>query len=312
MVCCTCPRRPVRTFSRGVAPAVRGGGASNSPVARLLEEGHIVGRIRTIKPEFPQSESMGRVSREARLCFILLWTIVDDAGRTRASSRMLASLLYPYDDDAPSLIEGWLVELESERCLYRYEVDGNSYLQICKWLSHQKIDRPSQSKIPPFDEHSRGLDEPSVKNTVVSVPVPVSSTYTEEGISPEMVAQGVLQELSLSGRDLSVVLEEVCRARIKAGDDPTELRDRIMNSYREFMAAAEAGKFAYRWGLKVFFGEGNWMDSKRWPWRENGANHGTGFKNKYDLAREQIDREALDQEENPHDGGATRGATPLF
>jgi hypothetical protein len=227
---------------------------------------------------------------------------------------MLASLLYPYDDDAPSLIEGWLVELESERCLYRYEVDGNSYLQICKWLSHQKIDRPSQSKIPPFDEHSRGLDEPSVKNTVVSVPVPVpvSSTCTEEGISPEMVAQGVLQELSLSGRDLSVVLEEVCRARIKAGDDPTELRDRLMDSYREFMAAAEAGKFAYRWGLKVFFGEGNWMDSKRWPWRENGANHGTGFKNKYDIAREQIDREALDQEENPHDGGASRGATPLF
>ena len=270
MVYCICPRRPVRTFSRGVAPAVRAGGASNSPVARLLEEGHIVGRIRTIKPEFPQSESMGRVSREARLCFILLWTIVDDAGRTRASSRMLASLLYPYDDDAPSLIEGWLVELESERCLYRYEVDGNSYLQICKWLSHQKIDRPSQSKIPPFDEHSRGLAEPSVKNTVVSVPVPVpvSSTCTEEGISPEMVAQGVLQELSLSGRDLSVVLEEVCRARIKAGDDPSELRDRLMNSYREFMAAAEAGKFAYRWGLKVFFGEGNWMDSRRWPWKE--------------------------------------------
>jgi hypothetical protein len=44
----------------------------------------------------------------------------------------------------------------------------------------------------------------------------------------------------------------------------------------------------------------------------NGTNHGAGFKNKFDLAREQIDREALDQEENPHDGGATRGATPLF
>ena len=54
-------------------------------------------RIRTIKPEFPQSESVGRLSREARLLFLLLFTLVDDAGRSRAASRMLASVLYPYD-----------------------------------------------------------------------------------------------------------------------------------------------------------------------------------------------------------------------
>ena len=45
-----------------------------------------MGRIRTIKPEFPQSESMGRVSRDARLTFILLWTMADDAGRLRSCS----------------------------------------------------------------------------------------------------------------------------------------------------------------------------------------------------------------------------------
>jgi hypothetical protein len=74
-----------------------------------------VARIRTIKPEFPQSESMGNVSRDARLLFVLLWTLCDDSGRTRAASRMLASLLYPYDDDAPGLIDGWLGELEREK-----------------------------------------------------------------------------------------------------------------------------------------------------------------------------------------------------
>jgi hypothetical protein len=49
-----------------------------------------VGRIRTIKPEFPQSESMDRVSREARLLFVLLWTVADDAGRLRTAPRLLA------------------------------------------------------------------------------------------------------------------------------------------------------------------------------------------------------------------------------
>ncbi|MCL2310791.1 MAG: hypothetical protein FWC42_11110 [Proteobacteria bacterium] len=112
-------------------------------------------RIRTIKPEFPQSESMGRVSREARLCFILLWTVADDAGRLRGNSRMLAGVLYPYDDDAKKHIDGWLTELSSEGCIARYEVDGTSYIEVTNWSEHQKIDKPSASKLPAFIEPSR-------------------------------------------------------------------------------------------------------------------------------------------------------------
>ncbi len=105
-------------------------------------------RIRTIKPEFPQSESMGRVSRDARLLFIMLWTIADDTGRARAASRMLASLLFPYDEDAVLRIPEWLMELERQKCIKVYAVDGNTYLQIEKWSDHQKIDKPSKSKFP--------------------------------------------------------------------------------------------------------------------------------------------------------------------
>lgn len=111
-------------------------------------------RIRTIKPEFPQSESIGNLSRDGRLLFILLWTIADDAGRTRAASRMLASLLYPYDADAPTFIDGWLQELEDGGHIRRYEIDGAHYLDIPNWLKHQKIDKPSKSKIPEYRESS--------------------------------------------------------------------------------------------------------------------------------------------------------------
>ena len=117
-------------------------------------------RIRSIKPEFPQSESIGRLSRDARLLFVELWTIADDSGRARAASRMLASLLFPYDDDAPGLIDGWLHELEAEGCIIRYEVDGSTYLQVANWLKHQKIDKPSPSRLPQFDEPSRTLANP--------------------------------------------------------------------------------------------------------------------------------------------------------
>lgn len=117
-------------------------------------------RIRTIKPEFPQSESMGRISRDARLLFVQLWCICDDHGRTRAASRMLASLLFPYDDDAPSLIEGWLSELQREGCVRLYEHEGSRFLEIPNWLKHQKIDKPSKPQFPAFGESSRILANP--------------------------------------------------------------------------------------------------------------------------------------------------------
>lgn len=105
-------------------------------------------RIRSIKPEFPQSESIGRLSRDARLLFIMLWTVADDAGRLRGAPRLLAGQLFPFDVDAADKMEIWLSELVGERLIERYEVDGNSYIQIGKWDKHQKIDRPGESKLP--------------------------------------------------------------------------------------------------------------------------------------------------------------------
>ncbi|MDE2020831.1 MAG: hypothetical protein KGJ13_10890 [Patescibacteria group bacterium] len=132
-------------------------------------------RIRTIKPEFQQSEQIGRLSREARLTFILLWPFVDDEGRSRAASRMLASVLYPFDDDASTKIDGWLAELEREGLIILYEHEGSSYLQVINWLKHQKIDHPGKSRIPPHSpilanarECSRMLAPDLVPSTVVS------------------------------------------------------------------------------------------------------------------------------------------------
>jgi hypothetical protein len=88
------------------------------------------------------------VSRDARLTFIELWPQCDDAGRIRANSRMLASILFPYDEDAPKLIDGWLSELEKEDCIVRYQHEKDEYIAICHW-DHQKIDHPQPSKLPP-------------------------------------------------------------------------------------------------------------------------------------------------------------------
>lgn len=116
-------------------------------------------RIRTIKPEFCESESMGRVSHGARLLFLQLFTLVDDEGRARGNPKFLSGALYPYDGDVSGDVEKWLDELAAEGCIVRYEYERALYLAIRQWTKHQKINRPSASQLPPPPESSGVLAE---------------------------------------------------------------------------------------------------------------------------------------------------------
>jgi hypothetical protein len=91
---------------------------------------------------------MGNIPRDARLLFILLWTIADDHGRLRGHPRFLAHRLFPYDIDAEPKIIGWLQSLEAEGCISLYSHGRAQYIAITNWKLHQKIDHPGASKIP--------------------------------------------------------------------------------------------------------------------------------------------------------------------
>ena len=111
-------------------------------------------RIRTVKPEFCEVVNPSAyASLGARLLFIQLFTIVDDAGRCRAAPQFLVSRLCPYDDpvEIKAQIDGWLGELDTEQCVRGYEVNGSHYLEIVNWLKHQKIDHKTPSKLPAFE-----------------------------------------------------------------------------------------------------------------------------------------------------------------
>ncbi len=105
-------------------------------------------RLRTIRPNFAQSPAMSRIGREARLLFILLWPIADDAGRLRLILNQLVEQLFPFDPDAAMCLTGWLDELEGAGCIERYSVEGVDYLRIPQWRQLQTIDRPTRSRLP--------------------------------------------------------------------------------------------------------------------------------------------------------------------
>lgn len=106
-------------------------------------------RIRTIKPETAEDEKLGAVSRDARLMFILLWTICDDHGRFRAAPVHLRSRLFGYDDDASLKdVAAWLGELATIGRVQLYEVDGERYGVVANWSKHQRIDNASKPLYP--------------------------------------------------------------------------------------------------------------------------------------------------------------------
>jgi hypothetical protein len=106
-------------------------------------------RIRTIKPELWQDEKVGGLGRDARLLFIGLVTMADDAGRLRALPAVVLGHCVPYDTDALRKVEMWLEEIAASGLVTRYEVGGTPYVQINGWRKHQVINRPSPSELPP-------------------------------------------------------------------------------------------------------------------------------------------------------------------
>lgn len=121
-------------------------------------------RIRTIKPDAFTSDSLSSVSVLARWTFAGLWTYCDDEGRGRADSRLVKAALFPIDD-ATTLrqVEKALDELEAISAICRYEADGKPYLHCPNW-DHQKINRPSESRLPECSRETHGgLSEDSLR-----------------------------------------------------------------------------------------------------------------------------------------------------
>lgn len=139
---------------------------------------------------------MASLTYRARLTWIGLWTYVDDAGRCKDNVRLLKGHVWPLEDDVTATeVELDLEQLASSGRIVRYESDGERFIQVNKWTDHQRISRPTPSKIPePSSIERPPEDEPSAPThehlTEDSVSTHGGLTTGREGKGKEMEGKG--------------------------------------------------------------------------------------------------------------------------
>ena len=105
-------------------------------------------RTRSIKPEFWSDEKIAKLSLQARLLFIGMWSTCDDAGRTKGHPLWLKSQIFPYDEITSKQMMAWIAELTELKRITPYTVNGETYYEISNFLKHQKIQHPSPAVNP--------------------------------------------------------------------------------------------------------------------------------------------------------------------
>jgi hypothetical protein len=105
-------------------------------------------RIRTVKPEWLEDERLSLASPLARVMSIALITLADDEGRGRGNATMLGGRVFPGSENPREDSARALAELVKARYVVLYEAGGQSYFQIRNWAKHQKVDKPTPSRLP--------------------------------------------------------------------------------------------------------------------------------------------------------------------
>lgn len=115
-------------------------------------------RIRTIKPEAFTSQTLAKLSLAAERTFFGLLTQADDEGRLKDKPNALNGALWSEREDdnhTPKDMREDLDALIGQDLLCRYEVGGESLLHLPTFKEHQRINRPTPSKIAPCPTHER-------------------------------------------------------------------------------------------------------------------------------------------------------------
>ena len=114
-------------------------------------------RIRSLKPDFFLDEDLAELPLWVRVLFEGLWCHADKEGRLEDRPQKLKAVIFPYDkydvnDGLHKLSQPKVHSPKHLPFIVRYEVNGERYLQILSWDTHQSPHHTEKdSAIPAYN-----------------------------------------------------------------------------------------------------------------------------------------------------------------
>ncbi len=118
-------------------------------------------RSRNIKPGFFTNDELAECLPLARILFAGLWTIADKEGRLDDRPKKIKAMVLPFDDaDCDVLLQ----QLHNHKFINRYQVNGDSYIQVTNWKKHQNPHcKEAASEIPEPVENDKSTGQEQCK-----------------------------------------------------------------------------------------------------------------------------------------------------
>ena len=154
-------------------------------------------RIRSLKPEHRQHRKLGPLDHVTYRLWVGMICEADDEGRLVADAEQLRVLIFGFRPEITALtVEESLGLLAKARLIRLYTAKSTRCVEFPSWKDHQRINRPTQSKLPPYKESQRsrthgGLNEDSLSAHGGLTPDRRGSDLIgEEGIGEEGSVRG--------------------------------------------------------------------------------------------------------------------------
>ena len=113
----------------------------------------IMARGRMISKAISLDEKINSLSDDtARLLFTWIIPHLDCEGRLHGDAQTVKSIIFPRRNISTARIDKYLNEFEKKGLIFRFTVNGNTYLLLPQFEKHQlglQKDREAQSQIPP-------------------------------------------------------------------------------------------------------------------------------------------------------------------
>ena len=176
-------------------------------------------RIRTIKPKFWDDIKIGRISRDARLLYVGMWSFSDDMGVVIGDSIWLKSKVFPYDQIQVQQFEKWMNELVINGFICLLSYNEERFIYLPNFTRHQVVNKPNYEDLNlpkhlidsikneihvPFTEQSRNNHVPFTEQSVLIIgrgkgeeyiyPIPPMGANPPEELESEKINYNDLME----------------------------------------------------------------------------------------------------------------------